>query len=298
MSKAQRGGRVSPGRGSEPKSSDKPKVLRKVPGFSLQLTLESGQVFHMEQDGEIWKILCGSDLLTIRQIGDDLEIFSGSEAGVGCYFALDHPMSSIYASFPADAYSQAALSQCRGMRILRQPAWECLATFITSSMKQVAHIRQMSLAIRSRFGNPVMGSAFHAYPEPARLASLDEMALRECGLGFRAKNLLGTARAVEAGDADLEAWRALPTDELREKLCTLPGVGRKVANCVLLFAYGRLEAIPVDVWIARIATAMRKRKSSPRQLEEFSIRRFGPYAGYVQQYLFHHARTTGKLPGQ
>ncbi len=284
--------------GSGPKSSGKPNTVLETPDFSLQLTLESGQVFHTEQDGDIWKILFGRDLLTLRQIGDRLEILSGSEEGVGCYFALDHPMSSIYASFPADAYSQDALSQCRGMRILRQPAWECLATFITSSMKQVAHIRQMSLAIRSRFGIPVEGSSFHAYPEPACLAALDENALRECGLGFRAKNLLGTARAVDRGDVDLEAWRALPTGELREKLCMLPGVGRKVANCVLLFAYERLDAIPVDVWIARIATAMRKRKSSPLKLEEYSTRRFGPYAGYVQQYLFHHARTTGKLPGQ
>ncbi len=278
--------------------SGRPSVIVQVPDFSLKLTLESGQVFHTEQDGETWKILRGNELLTIRQIGDQLEILSGSEAGVGCYFALDHPMSSIYASFPADAYSQAALAQCRGMRILRQPVWECLATFITSSMKQVAHIRQMSLAIRSRYGSPIEDSSFAAYPEPSRMASLDEMALRECGLGFRAKNLLGTARAIDRGDVDLEALRALPTDELREHLCRLPGVGRKVANCVLLFAYERLEAIPVDVWIARIATAMRKRKASPLKLEEYSNRRFGPYAGYVQQYLFHHARTTGKLPGQ
>lgn len=283
---------------SKPKSTDRRKAILTVPDFNLQLTLESGQVFHTEQNGTIWKILNGRDLLTIRQIGKELEIFSGSEAGVGCYFALDHPMSAIYASFPADAYSQAALSQCRGLRILRQPAWECLATFITSSMKQVAHIRQMSLAIRTRYGTPVRGSAIAAYPDPSRMAALEEKDLRECGLGFRARNLLGTARAIDRGDLDLEEIRSLPTEELREKLCTLPGVGRKVANCVLLFAYERLDAIPVDVWIARIATAMRKRKTSPLKLEEFSTRRFGPYAGYVQQYLFHHARSTGKLPGQ
>ncbi|MEX1118555.1 MAG: DNA glycosylase [Terrimicrobiaceae bacterium] len=298
MSKAQSAGGGTWVRDFETQKIRKPHAILKVPDFDLQLTLESGQVFHTEQEGDLWKILFGSHLLAVRQIGEHLEIFSGSEAEVGCYFALDHPMSAIHASFPKDAYSQAALSRGRGMRILRQPAWECLATFITSSMKQVAHIRQMSLAIRSRFGTPVLGSAVSAYPDPSRLAGLAEQSLRDCGLGFRAKNLIGTARAVDAGIADLEAWRALPTDDLREKLCTLPGVGRKVANCVLLFAYERLEAVPVDVWIARIATAMRKRKSSPLKLEEFSVRRFGPYAGYVQQYLFHHARTTGKLPGQ
>jgi N-glycosylase/DNA lyase len=165
-------------------------------------------------------------------------------------------------------------------------------------MKQVAHIRQMSLTLRERYGEPVPGSPVGSYPTPERLAGLHEDDLRACGLGFRAKNLLGSARRIADGKVNLEALRSLPTEALREALCEFPGVGRKVANCVLLFAYERLDAVPVDVWIARIATAMRRRKTSPLKLEGFSVRKFGPYAGYVQQYLFHHARTTGKLPGQ
>jgi len=178
----------------------------------------------------------------------------------------------------------------------RQPSWECLGTFITSPMKQVSHIRQISLTLRERYGDKVPGATINAYPTPTQLAAVSEGDLRDCRLGFRAKSLLGTAEVVASGAVDLEALRMLPTAALREELCKLPGVGRKVANCVLLFAYERLDAVPVDVWIARILQAMRRRKSTLLELERFSNRRFGSYAGYVQQYLFHHARMSKTLP--
>jgi N-glycosylase/DNA lyase len=163
-------------------------------------------------------------------------------------------------------------------------------------MKQVAHIRRISLHLRERFGTPVAGSLLNAYPAPEQLAGATEQDLRNCGLGFRAKSLLATARAVASEKVDLAALTQLPTGKLRDRLCEFPGVGRKVANCVLLFAYERLDAVPVDVWIARILLAMRRRKSSHLELERYSNRRFGAYAGYVQQYLFHHARMTKSLP--
>jgi N-glycosylase/DNA lyase len=89
-------------------------------------------------------------------------------------------------------------------------------------------------------------------PAPRGIAAASEKELRDCALGYRAKNLLLTAERVSSGAADLEAWRALPDDELRARLCTLPGVGAKVANCVMLFAYERLRAFPIDVWIERV----------------------------------------------
>jgi N-glycosylase/DNA lyase len=177
------------------------------------------------------------------------------------------------------------------LRILRQPRWECTAAFITSSMKQVAHIRSMSLAIRSRFGEAVEGSEINAYPAFEVLAKATESALRDCGLGYRAENLLKTARLLADGTIDLEAIAKQPTARLRQTLQMLPGVGVKVANCILLFAYERLDAVPIDTWIHRILLAMRKgRDGTPAVLAAYARRRLGPYAGYVQQYLFHHAR--------
>jgi N-glycosylase/DNA lyase len=266
-----------------------------APEFDLQRTLESGQIFHAMPSGPGWQVLVDRQLLYAEQQGATLRVNDTELASR--YFALDHPLEEIYASFPPDAFSQAALAACRGLRVLRQPHWECLATFITSPMKKVAHIRQISLHLREKYGICVTGSLVSAYPTPERLAQLTEEDLRECRLGFRAKGLLGTARAVASGAIDLAALASKSTEETRAALCELPGVGRKVANCVLLFAYERLDAVPVDVWIGRILQAMRRRKSTNLQLEEFSGRRFGLYAGYVQQYLFHHARVTRTLPG-
>jgi len=127
------------------------------------------------------------------------------------------------------------------------------------------------------------------------LAGLGEKELRDCGLGYRARNLLATAQRIASGEADLESWRALPDDELRAQLCALPGVGPKVANCVMLFTYERLCAFPIDVWIERVLREKyfpRRRRVTARQLREFTVKNFGEHGGYAQQYLFHHARKT------
>ncbi len=264
--------------------------------IDLRATLGCGQVFHWTEgvDG-VWEGLIGDERVVVREEGGRLVTVRGDETRVARYFALDHDLEAIYASFPRDETMLAALDFCRGLRIIRQPAWECLATFITSSMKQVAHIRQMSQALRERFGRPVRGSAWRAYPEPAALAAASEEDLRACGLGYRAKNLRATAQRVAEGDADLEEWSGRDDAALREALCTLPGVGRKVANCAMLFGFGRTAAFPVDTWIERILRQhywRGRKKPTPLMLERRLAAQFGPHGGYAQQYLFHHARMT------
>lgn len=273
--------------------------MRRVaaPEFDLRLTLTSGQVFHWAPDGDAWSGLIDAMPARVRPCPGGLEILQGDARRIARYLALDHPLGEIYATFPGDEFSQAALVACRGLRIIRQPRWECLATFLTSSMKQVSHIRAMSLALRERFGNPVEGSKVAAYPRPEVLAKASEAKLRACGLGFRAPNLRATARAVADGRVDLDAIAGMETDRAREELCRLPGVGRKIANCALLFGYERLDAVPVDVWIARVVRAMHG-DGRLLELEAMSQKQFGLYAGYVQQYLFHHARVSKTLPGQ
>src|SRR6266536_5112204 len=226
-----------------------------APDFDLAMTLNSGQVFHWQKAGNGFIGAIGNNPLYIEQrgqvlnargTGEELDGFKPSSLPqlVSNYFALDHPLAQICASFPADPIMTAARDFCRGLRIIRQPKWECLATFICSSMKQVAHIRQISLALRRRFGDrrKVGDHVAHTFPLAQRIASASEKDLRECALGYRAKNLLATARLVSSGKANLEAWSALPDADLKEKLCALPGVGMKVANCVMLFAYERLRA--------------------------------------------------------
>ena len=267
------------------------------PEFDLSITLDSGQVFHWQENGAGYLGLIGDVSVYAEQRGEKLLVNRGAGQRVRQYFALDHRLPEICRAFPDDPAMGAARDFCRGLRIIRQPHWECLATFITSSMKQVAHIRQMSRALRIRFGEPrdLCGVELHAFPSAARLALSSEAELRECALGYRAKNLLGTARLVSDGAADLSAWQSLPDDELRARLCELPGVGAKVANCVMLFAYERLRAFPIDVWIERVLREkyfVGKRKPTAKKLRQFCDSYFGEHGGYAQQYLFHHARKT------
>ena len=289
--------------------------LIKIPasGFDLAMTLNSGQVFHWEEVGKGFVGTIGDCPVYVEQRKNALIAWTNERQLDGFkpsslrrvvtnYFALDHPLREICASFPDDPMINAARLFCRGLRIIRQPKWECLATFICSSMKQVAHIRQISLALRRRFGERrKIGDRFaYAFPLSRRIARASENDLRECALGYRAPNLLRTARLVSSGKMDLEAWSVLPDADLREKLCALPGVGAKVANCVMLFGYERLRAFPIDVWIERVLKQQyfsRKKKVTTLELREFSQAYFGEHGGYAQQYLFHHARMTLRKTG-
>jgi N-glycosylase/DNA lyase len=274
-------------------------VSIEAPEFDLALTLNSGQAFHWSKSGEGFIGTIGNTPVYAELRGPMLLVTPGAESLAQHYFALDHSPSTIHASFPDDPAMRTSLEFCRGMRILRQPAWECLATFITSSMKQVAHIRQMSLAIREKFGRHVrFGDAeLFTYPSPARLAKATEAELRDCKLGYRAKNLLRTARMIAEGAVNLERIKTMDDPAALAELRKLPGVGEKVANCVLLFAYERLRAFPIDVWIERVLREtyfVRKRNVTEKRLRDFSQTYFGDYGGYAQQYLFHHARMRKK----
>jgi N-glycosylase/DNA lyase len=290
--------------------------------FNLAMTLDSGQVFHWEKVDKGFVGAMGDCAVYIEQRGNVLKVnmedgapatpgerrvkgLGSKEFGppvgqsVAHYFALDHPLAEICASFPDDPGMNAARLFCRGLRIIRQPKWECLATFICSSMKQVAHIRQISLALRRRLGDQrrVGDHVVYAFPPAQRIARASEDDLRKCALGYRARNLLATARLVSSGKANPEAWSPLADADLREELCALPGVGAKIANCVMLFAYERLRAFPIDVWIERTLKQQyfpQKKKITTLQLREFSETYFGEHGGYAQQYLFHRARSAAR----
>jgi N-glycosylase/DNA lyase len=276
-----------------------------IKDFDLAATLDSGQVFHWHRQGEQFFGVVHDELLVLEQTGEDtLRVGHGTAEKARHYFALDHDFEKIRATLPADdPHLAAALEHALGLRILRQPAWECLATFITSSLKQVAHIRQISLKLRRRFGKPVAafgGVELFAYPEPLALAQAGEAALRECGLGYRAKFLHQCAVRIADGAFNIEAVTALEDEEAEAKLCELPGVGPKIAQCTLLFGYERLGMFPVDVWIERVLRELyfAKSRRSPKtlRLKKFVRDHFGPYCGYAQQWLFHHARTGGVFP--
>jgi len=188
------------------------------------------------------------------------------------------------------------VAACRGLRLLRQDPWESLASFILSSTKQIVQIQQIVALLCERFGSPLIAlpgrPPAYSFPTAERLAAVSEGDLRACKMGFRAPNLLRTARMVAEGAVNLHSLHTREVGEARAELIKFPGVGTKIANCVLLFAYGFQEAFHIDVWVLKALRQLYfpKRRPTPRRLLRFTETHFGPNAGYAQQYLFHYMR--------
>jgi N-glycosylase/DNA lyase len=212
------------------------------------------------------------------------------------YLQLDVDLSAVIATFPKDKHLAQAARSCSGLRLLRQEPWECLASFILSSTKQIVQIRQIVNLVCERFGEPVAAPGerrMYSFPAAQRIAALSEADLRCCKMGFRAPYLKGTAQMIARGEVNLEAIAKLPGVTARHELMRFPGVGRKIADCVLLFAYGFQEAFPIDVWVLKAIRQLYfpKRRPNAKKIIRFTETYFGPNAGYAQQYLFHYMRT-------
>jgi N-glycosylase/DNA lyase len=280
------------------------RVLLPVQDYDLAATLTSGQAFRWKLNASGWQgVIAGRWVHLEWRPGGLLATVaepSADWAWLESYLQTRIDFDAVLKSFPADEPMRAALAACRGLRLLQQDPWECLASFICSSTKRIVQIQQIVGLLCERFGARVTvpehcPPAF-AFPTAERLASASESELRECKMGFRAPNLLRTAQAVARGKIDLAALHSMPLDAARQELIALPGVGRKIADCVLLFAYGFQEAFPVDVWIAKALRELYfpERRPKAAKLLEFSRTYFGPNAGYAQQYLFHYMRTVVK----
>jgi N-glycosylase/DNA lyase len=277
--------------------------------YDLAATLTSGQAFRWQSYAQGWVSVIGTHWVSLRQGPGSLTAETAQPVSdwtwLTDYLQADVDWSGVVRTFPDDEPMRAAVAACRGLRLLRQDPWECLASFILSSTKQIVQIRQIVALLCERYGEPlpvapVCPPAF-AFPCPARLARVTEAELRACKMGFRAPYLLATARLVVGGQFDLSRVRSLPLEAARAELMQLPGVGRKVADCVLLFAYGFQSAFPVDVWVIKALRQLYfpRRRVSPPRLHRFAATHFGPRAGYAQQYLFHYMRTkTNRAAGR
>ena len=264
-------------------------------GLDLDATLTSGQSFSWKRtaDGRWRGWIDGGPCLVwrrdemLRAVGPAL-----THESVVRYFGLDVPIRDVFATFPVDPWLDRARKFSPGLRVLRQEPWETLCNFICSALKQIVQIAQINGELRSALGESVAPELF-AFPTAARLAEASEKQLRACKLGFRARHLFVAARQIAQGEVSLEKIETLPTIEAREELMRIRGVGEKVANCVLLFAYGRLEAFPIDVWVERVLRELYFKGSKRVKLArmaDFSRKHFGPHGGYAQQFLFHWIR--------
>jgi N-glycosylase/DNA lyase len=290
----------------------------------LAETLDGGQAFRWRREpDDTWLGVWAHHVVRLR-LGADGHIewsapVANAAATAGAlttYLGVDRDFAALTDALPwrSDAHLARCLAEFRGLRILRQPFGETLLGFLCSATKQIVQIKQMVALLAERHGAPLLPpsalsppsvgrrsalssqpSAVSSSPPPSlhrlptwpALALVPEAELRACLLGFRARYIAGTARFLAARPGWLEETETLPYPVAKARLCELPGVGEKVADCTLLFGAGRMEAFPVDVWILKtLARRYGLDGWRPAQLAQFGRAHFGPLAGLAQQYLF------------
>ena len=284
---------------------ERTELLIPVRDYDLAATLTSGQAFRWRFIEGAWEGVIGEHWVGLKQgptgIAAKTALPVEGWAWLTKYLQTDIGLDAIVATFPEDEPMRASVAHCRGLRLLRQDPWECLASFILSSTKQIVQIQQIVELLCRRFGAslavPEAHEPVYSFPTADCLASAIEAELRACKMGFRAPNLLRTAQIVARGEVNLDEIGKLDLSEARQSLILLPGVGKKIANCVLLFAYGFQGAFPVDVWVMKALRQLYfpKRCPTPQRLLRFTNTYFGPNAGYAQQYLFHYMRTRPRI---
>ena len=289
-----------------------------VHDYDLAATLNSGQTFRWQLREGWWEGVIGlrwvrlraeTVLRTSRKAAENETSVIIAETAepvndwrwLADYLQVGLNLADILGTFPDDQPMRLAVAACRGLRLVRQDPWECLASFILSSTKQIVQIQQIVARLCEKFGEQVIVPQNHqpvyCFPLPGGIAAAGESELRACKMGFRAPNLRTAAQMIAGGTVDLGRLSAMPVGDARDALIRLPGVGRKIADCVLLFAYGYQDAFPVDVWVMKALRRLYfpRRQVSLKRLQKFAATHFGPYAGYAQQYLFHYARVHAKL---
>ncbi|OHE83179.1 MAG: DNA-binding protein [Verrucomicrobia bacterium RIFCSPLOWO2_12_FULL_64_8] len=312
----------------EPSPPTGPVAALKFSPAVLAEVLDGGQAFgwHRASDGGwqgVWADCAARLKLSER---DELRWSAPKSLAVKVahelprYLAADTDFAQLADRLPwrSDAHLARCIEAFPGLRLLRQPLAETLLCFLCSATKQIVQIKQMTAELARCHGrricpagspsfteaakrgpDPAMAasneSAIHRLPTWPELAEISEKELRACRLGFRARHIRETARSLSRRPGWLEETGRRPYAEAKARLCELPGVGEKIADCVLLFAAGRLEAFPVDVWIFK---AMAQRYGlagwKPAQIAHFGRTHFGPLAGLAQQYLFAWERKFGR----
>ncbi|MFB6200585.1 MAG: DNA-3-methyladenine glycosylase [Halorhabdus sp.] len=299
-----------------------------VGAFDLQSTLESGQTYlwqrsdsqmYERSDGygdDAWYATVvrprnarpdtsladqtGPQVMRARQADGDLDWKASFDAAPTLIrrLRLDDDLGAIRAATADEPIVEAAFDRYWGLRVVRDPAFETLISFICSAQMRVARIYDMQRSLAREFGDSVTfdGQTYHAYPTPEALAGATEPELRDLGLGYRAPYVRRTAEMVASGEASPSGAAGLDYEDARESLTRFVGVGEKVADCVLLFSLGFLEAVPLDTWIQTTIEEYFPecdRGSYAETSRAIRDRLGGEYAGYAQTYVFHHLRNDG-----
>ena len=259
-------------------------------------TINSGQVFLWKKFDSKWYGINGKKILILE---DELDIKSKY---IHNFFRFDDDFQKIKRQLSKDDIMKKAIKNFPGMRILRQDPFQCYISFIVSSNSNIPNIQTRLQKLSYKFGEKTIrdDKEFFLFPKPEKLANASITDIARCGLGYRSKYVKKAAIAVNNGTIDFSSLKKQDYQEARDSLCQVFGIGKKVADCILLFSLDKLEAVPLDRWVLRI---LQKYYSKEFQISTKTItektyddlhnkivEHFGKYAGYGQQFLFKNER--------
>ena len=273
------------------KEEDGTVILSGLPNFSLSDIFDCGQCFRFnkEADGSYCGV-AGGKYIKLSQTGDTLTVFNSSLKDFNNlwydYFDLQFDYNACIDSFSFDETLKKASEYAKGIRILHQNHWETLCSFIISQNNNIPRIKKIIESLCETYGDKVFtdptGKNYFSFPSPEKILEAGEQKIFDLKTGFRAKYIIDAAKKVCDGTVDLKKIEDIDTETALETLCSIKGVGPKVASCVLLFSFRKYDCFPIDVWVKKILA---------KYYPDFSGKEyFGEYAGIAQQYLFYYER--------
>jgi len=262
----------------------------RIPCFSLKHTLECGQFFRFTKFLDTFMVQSSDRIFPLWQKGEFLFYEGVEEAFLIQFFRMDEDLDFIYKEIDQDPVIHQAIKKYRGMRLIRQDPWECLISFLCSSAKSISHIRSMIEVLCKSSGRKVYRGNYigYSFPDPHGIET--PLQLEPVRAGFRTNYLVKVSHCIDR--RQLLSLKGLSYREAREQLMNLSGVGKKVADCTLLYSLDFLEAFPMDTWIRKGLQKIyfKGKKAGEKTMEKFVSSHFGPYAGYAQLYLYHFWR--------
>ncbi len=263
-------------------------ILKNIKSFNLENSLDCGQAFRWKKDeNNIWSGIYKKSFLKIKQENEKIIFYNTNEDEFNNiwkkYFDLERDYEAVLKSYD-DKYLIEAVKKYDGIRILKQDEWEAICSFIISQNNNIPRIKGIIERLCENFGEKTEGG--YTFPSFEVLADLKPSDLEVLRAGFRNKYIIDAAEKISSGEVDLEKIKSLPFAEGKAELLKIKGVGEKVAQCSLLYGFGKLEAFPEDVWVKRIISEL-----YPDGLPEC----IKGTEGIAQQYLFHWRRNLVEL---
>ena len=272
--------------------------MKKKFSINVENSINSGQVFLWKKNKDYWYGVNGTNILKIDKKAE-IESFQNSKVD---FFRETDDMTKIIKSISKDKIVKDAVEKFQGMRILRQDPFQCLISFIVSSNSNIPKIKFCLENITKKFGKKELweGLEFYLFPKPQKLAKASLADIKSCGVGYRDSFIIQASKMIASKEIDFQNLKKMNYYTAKEEICRIPGVGNKVADCVMLFSLDKLESVPLDRWIIRILSKyyndkfeIKTKTITPKQydtLHQKIIEHFGPYAGYSQQFLFKSER--------